>query len=311
MVRAAGPLGRVIESDGNAVTPGASYRLDGYQFGAGTNALIMLNRVAFFDDHARKLDDAGHRALLGWAAGRNLGQASGLVADVARRRASALAELRWQGLHVERLRAEPEWRLAVGLGNKANAHEIGLSLHGTYGWPLIPGTSLKGMAAAWAVTSGAAPAAVRRVLGTPRLDVPIPPSPVSGPGAGPGGGRNEGGRASMAKGTVCFLDAIPAGAPVTVAVDVLTPHVKPYYDAVAGESGKPVPPPAEYHNPVPVNFLSVRGTFAADLYGRDRDDVELAAEWLRMAGEELGAGGKTAAGYGYLTMTPVTSGDPP
>ena len=96
-----------------------------------------------------------------------------------------------------------------------------------------------------------------------------------------------------------FLDAIPAGQSVAVEADVLTPHVKPYYDGAA--TGNPVPP-AEYHNPVPLTFLTVRGAYAVDLYGPPGEDVGLAAEWLKKAGDELGAGAKTAAGYGYLSV---------
>jgi len=305
-VRAAGPLGSVIESDGSAIIPGTAYRLPGYQFRAGANALIMLNRIAFFDYRTQKLDDDGQRTLLRWAARQDLGQDAALVAAVADRRERALVQLRRQGHHVERIRAEPEWRLAVGLGNKANAHEIGLSLNGTYGWPAIPGTSLKGLAASWAVDSRAAGADVRRVLGSPRLDLPAPQASATGPASE----EENVGVPGAARGTVCFLDAIPAGVPVTVTLDVLTPHVKPYYDTAASESGKPPVPPAEYHNPVPVNFLTVSGAFAVDLHGRDRADVELAAGWLRRAGEEFGAGGKTAAGYGYLAMTAAPLKDP-
>jgi CRISPR-associated protein Cmr6 len=192
---------------------------------------------------------------------------------------------------VVRLRAEPEWRLAVGLGNKANAHEIGLSLHGTYGWPVIPGSSLKGLAASFASVSGAHAADIRRVLGAPRPGDP----------AGPAQDR-------AAQGSVRFLDAGPAGDAVTVMVDVLTPHVKPYYDAVATGS-RQIVPPAEYHNPVPVNFLTVSGAFAVDLHGAAAADVEQAADWLIAAGDELGAGAKTAAGYGYLKIVKLLSGE--
>ena len=38
---------------------------------------------------------------------------------------------------------------------------------------------------------------------------------------------------AAARGTVRFLDAIPADEPVAVEADVLTPHVKPYYDGAA------------------------------------------------------------------------------
>jgi CRISPR/Cas system CMR subunit Cmr6 (Cas7 group RAMP superfamily) len=48
-------------------------------------------------------------------------------------------------------------------------------------------------------------------------------------------------------------------------------------------------PPAEYHNPVPLMFLTVRGTYAVDLYGDNEADVALAARWLAEAGDELGA----------------------
>jgi CRISPR-associated protein Cmr6 len=285
----AGPLRQVIQVAGG--------RLDG-QVGGDSNALVLLNRVAFTDAGCGELDgERGKKALLDWARTHRLGQQQPLVAAVSARRAAALRTLAEQragttdsparsgkSISYLRLRAEPEWRLAVGLGNKANPHEIGLALHGTYGWPVIPGSALKGLAAAWAESpgSGADPADVRRVLGGPRPGERITVSSPAG------------------MGTVRFLDAVPDGEPVPVALDVLTPHVTPYYDALASED-TPVPP-AEYHNPVPVTFLTVRGGFAVDLWGTSDKDLGLAAQWLTAAGEELGAGAKTAAGYGYLTL---------
>lgn len=282
-LHAAGPLGQLFRAAGG--------HLDGPSRD-GANALVMLNRLAFFDVGARKLDEGGKRALLRWAREENLGQAAplgprtrsvGLVTAVSARRAAALCALATGPVSCLRLRAEPEWRLAVGLGDKANAHEIGLALHGTYGWPVIPGSSLKGLAAAWATGSGADPADITRVLGGPR------------PGVAGGPAR---------QGSVRFLDALPDGKPAAVEPDVQTPHVKPYYDSIATGSAKPVPP-AEYHNPVPLMFLTVRGAYAVDLYGTSGADLDLAAEWLAKAGDELGAGAKTAAGYGYLRLDRV------
>jgi CRISPR type III-B/RAMP module RAMP protein Cmr6 len=296
-IPAAGPFGQaiVLEPGHRAGDP---YRLGGrVTFGAGNNSLVMLNRIAFFDERTGKLHEDGKRELIGWACRQNLGQDRVLVADVARRREAALRALAtgrpWR--HYVRLTARPEWRLAVGLGNKANPYEIGLALHGTYGWPVIPGSALKGLAAAWATWSGENPADVWRVLGGSRTDVQYPQ--VSS-------GREE---RRAARGTVCFLDGIPAGEPVIVEADVLTPHVKPYYDGAA--AGSPVPP-AEYHNPVPVTFLTVRGDYAVDVYGSSREDVDLAAKWLAQAGDELGAGAKTAAGYGYLSVHRAARGGP-
>lgn len=285
----AGPLQRVLQVAGKRLSGAAG----------DSNALVLLNRVAFVDAGTGELDDErGKKVLLDWARTHELGQQQPLVTAVSERRAAALAALAGQQAGITdstvrsgrsvlclRLHAEPEWRLAVGLGNKASPHEIGLALHGTYGWPVIPGSALKGLAAAWAESpeSGADPADVRRVLGGPRPGERITPS------------------SSARMGTVRFLDAIPEGRPVSVALDVLTPHVKPYYDALA-TGGTPVPPPAEYHNPVPLAFLAVRGRFAVDLWGTSDKDLGLAGQWLKAAGEELGAGAKTAAGYGYLSV---------
>jgi CRISPR-associated protein Cmr6 len=269
--RAAGPLQAVISVE--------SGRLKGA--GRDASSLIVLGRIAFFDPAKDRLAEQGKRAMLRWACEHKLGQQADLVTAVATRRAAALRAMRASRSRL-RLRAEPEWRLVTGLGDKANAHEIGLALHGTYGWPVIPGSSLKGLAAAWA-RDNAPLADVQRVLGTPR----------------PGSRRD-----AATRGTVCFLDAIPAGQPAEVLADVLTPHVKPYYDRLAA-GADPLVPPAEYHNPIPVTFLTVRGRYAVDLYGTDRDDLDLAARWLTEAGDDLGAGAKTAAGYGYLRVTPA------
>lgn len=282
---AVGPLRTVIEHDDTTIKSKKGYRLS-----PGANALIVLKRVAFFDRDQGCLDEQGRQGILSWTAHTALGQDPQLIVDATARRRAALRRLARQGRSVLRLRAVPEWRLAVGLGDKANAHEIGLSLHGTYGWPVIPGTSLKGLAAAWARQCDADDATLRKVFGSPR-----PPRL----------GASRGKRQDPARGAVCFLDALPAGEVVPVAKDVLTPHVKPYYDDRMRQQPRGVPP-AEHHSPVPVHFLTVAGAFAVDLVGRDQNAVEQAAEWLTAAGDNLGAGAKTAAGYGYLTLAPLT-----
>lgn len=257
----AGPLGKALQIS----TPGSE-----------ASPLILLRRVAVVDQHGA-LDDKAELALLRWAEKSQLGQDPALIQRVAQRRTRALAELRAQGHTVVRLRAEPEWRLAVGLGNRANPHEIGMSLHGTYGWPVIPGSSLKGLAAAWAAQApGSDSGDITRIFG-----------------------------ATDDRGSVRFLDAIPDGEPASVVLDVLTPHQQPYYTSTAPKSGRTPVPPAEYHNPVPVHFLTVTGAFALDLTGRVAKEVQQAATWLIDAGDELGAGAKTTSGYGYLRISPL------
>jgi CRISPR-associated protein Cmr6 len=257
---------------------------------ADANALVLLQRVAFFDTREEKVHEGGKRALLTWARQAAMGQEGRLVQAVSARREAALRALAAnrpsRAGYVLSLRAEPEWRLVAGLGNKANPHEIGLAMHGTYGWPVIPGSALKGLAAAWAASPEAEADTddVRRIFGGPRPGEPVTTATPA------------------ARGTVRFLDAIPDQDPVSVVVDVTTPHVKPYYDRLA--KGENPLPPAEYHNPVPLAFLTVRGAFSVDLYGACDKDVSQAAQWLTRAGDELGAGAKTAAGYGYLEITP-------
>jgi CRISPR/Cas system CMR subunit Cmr6 (Cas7 group RAMP superfamily) len=256
--RALGPLGGVVAARGGTVAVPSD-----------ANALVLLRRVAFWAGDG--LDRDGETALLHWAATSGLGQDSDLVAAVSERRTRAVAACSARERRTlsawRRVLVSPEWRLVTGLGEDGNPHEIGIALHGTYGWPVIPGSTIKGAARAWAEEQGAD--AVDRVCG-------------------PRAARDDRARA----GTVHFLDALPAGAPVTVVRDVVTPHNADYH---AGGI------PGEWQNPVPNPFLAVgEGAFAIDLVGPERD-VELAAEWCRGACDDLGIGAKTAAGYGYLT----------
>lgn len=284
--KAVGPLGRVIGYDAKGIGE------EDDRFDRGANALIMLHQVVFLD-HTAAIDEQGVRALLRWASEQHLGQQPERVADVAVRRAHALAALEARGLTVVRLYAKPEWRLIVGANSHGNPNEIGITLHGTYGWPILPGSSLKGLTAAWAsgsLRSGGPRAdaeTLERIFGAPR-----PRQPDETDSRRDRAQREEG---EARRGSVRFLDALPADGPVQITVDVLTPHVQPYY-------GNPTVPPAEYHNPIPNEFLTVSGgTFAVDLVGPEAD-VRSAGDWCQEAFEELGLGAKTAAGYGYLTV---------
>ncbi len=201
---AAGPLGRAIFADGRTIKPRQGYQLD-----QGANSLIVLRRTAFVDGQAR-IDKDAVNGLLRWAEEKGLGQEPQLVSAVAERRERAVAG---SGLQSERLIVGPTWQLAAGLGERANAHEIGLLLHGTYGWPLIPGSTIKGVTRAYAVEVGVDAELVNLLLG------PEPGAPKA------------------RRGRVAFLDALPAGGPLDVARDVLTPHVQPYYADTMTDSG--------------------------------------------------------------------------
>jgi CRISPR-associated protein Cmr6 len=212
------------------------------------------------------------------------------------------------------VKVEAVSRLLVGHGN-GSATDVGLTLHRTWGVPVIPGSALKGLLAHWVeATLGPAdpsesdrlpfagvewdgrrilrgPGEVYRALfGAPEADEPVP------------------GRPNLAaRGLVTFHDALwvpdtPSGAPSPLAVDVLTVHQKPYYD----EAGRK--PPVDWADPNPVSFLSVRpGTrFLLALSGPP-DWTAFAKGLLLRALDEWGVGGKTAAGYGRLVQ--VTNDD--
>ncbi|RKN33832.1 type III-B CRISPR module RAMP protein Cmr6 [Micromonospora musae] len=308
---AAGPIGRVLWT-GDLLIRG-----HGGALGAGANPLVVLHRAAFVSGKG-VFDTTTEAAVLRWAADTGLGQEPGLLAVAARRRTRALealvrqskGRLVWQRRHVT-----PQWRMTVGVGNRLNPYEIGLSLHGTYGWPIIPGSTIKGLTRAWARECGVDrddPQRFDRIFGLPRAqttadtDAPASPPEIDG-GDSRGGG---GGGKSAVRGSVVFLDALPAGGPVSVTRDVVTPHQQPYYDDEQRLA------PGEHHQPIPSEFLVVDGgAFAIDLVGPAGvpgsgtctsatvdDDVTVASAWCAAAVDELGVGAKTSAGYGYLTV---------
>jgi CRISPR-associated protein Cmr6 len=104
-------------------------------------------------------------------------------------------------------------------------------------------------------------------------------------------------------GGVVFLDAIPP-TPPTISVDVMTPHYGKWYL----DGGKPrhdgANTPADWHNPVPVPFITARDiSLLVTLLPRPGAGIEpgVIAELLEMATRALriwGAGAKTNAGYG-------------
>jgi CRISPR-associated protein Cmr6 len=241
---------------------------------AGANALIVLNRCAVLGDN-RKLDESDQ---LAWAVRTNLGHHTDLAEAAAARRRAATASLAANpepdgvAVVVRQVALRPQTALLTGTG-EAGIRNIGLALHGTYGWPVLRGSTLKGVTHAYARDVANLSAERRHCLfGTrPNVDPGEP-------------------------GTVRFLDAVWSGPDINVDMHVLTPHVGEYYrDTTA------TVPPAEYFNPVPVNYLTVTaGTFVTALTGPG-DDVDTAFELLKRAVDDLGVGAKTAAGYGYLT----------
>lgn len=195
------------------------------------------------------------------------------------RRGGWLAPLEKDGC-AKRFRARTDWRLVVGLAGPSPL-ETNLTLHHLYGVPYLPGSGLKGLARS----------AARQDLGVDEMGKPVEIAEAFG--------------TQKAAGLVDVLDAIPIfvdGRPL-VTVDVMNPHYPDWYR----DRGKGGIKPADNENPNPVFFLTVaRGSeFEFALLCRQptvkgRSALERVEGWLRAGLSDLGAGGKTAAGYGYF-----------
>ena len=165
--------------------------------------------------------------------------------------------------------AAPKWRFLTGLGRKGPL-EVGFTFHPLYGFPIIPGSSLKGLALAYAREQHVTEAELVRVFG-----------------------------AQTGMGAAIFYDAMPSKPP-RLELDVMNPHYPKYYQGKAGK-GKP-PPPANWDSPQPIFFLTLGkdSGFEFAVGGAARAE---AADWLKGGLAQLGAGAKTSAGYGYWKVT--------
>jgi CRISPR type III-B/RAMP module RAMP protein Cmr6 len=237
-------------------------------------------------------------------------------------------------------------RVVVGLGAES-VLETSIRLHRVYGFPILPGSALKGLTRAYALweiatklgipplsykelaereqskkqtplqklekcieevetekpkrqqlleelqTDPALPTEARiRQLDIEAFDREVDPL------------RCIFGVAGQA-GKVIFFDAIPANpANLKLELDVMNPHYAPYYQGTQ--------PPADYHNPVLVFFLTIGAgsEFLFAVASRQRDLATQVQEWLKKALVEMGIGAKTVAGYGIweeCQETPATT----
>lgn len=167
---------------------------------------------------------------------------------------------------------ESQGRVLVGMGEKTPS-ENGLSLHSVYGTPILPGSSLKGVARAWCVRNlkdedgwGEDGEHILNLFG-------------SGGDLGQSGG-------------VDFLDALwVPGRKGPWAAEILTSHYAEYYKSGSSPHGM--------SDPNPVHFLAAEGLFRLVIEGPGAW-VELAMQILLKALAEDGVGAKTKVGYGRM-----------
>jgi CRISPR-associated protein Cmr6 len=178
---------------------------------------------------------------------------------------------------------ESNWHFATGLG-LPHPVENGFTWHQTLGVPFLAGSAIKGVLRAWVEFWDETDRAQRLKDWF--------------------GEQDEAGK-------LIFFDAIPV-APVRLMADIMTPHYGKWYEKgeeiqgydMSSVLGHPERLPADWHDPVPVPFLVAKqAKFLVGVAARDARAeamVATALESLVAALQWLGAGAKTAAGYGHL-----------
>lgn len=174
----------------------------------------------------------------------------------------------WNSLNSERFDMHTIGPLAMHLSRSTALENAGICLHHLYGFPLIPGSGLKGMTRAWASNAGVEIKQLEELFGS----------------------QDQAGK-------IIFYDAIPAAWP-ELSVDVVSNHHPDYY---ADKDA-----PGDWENPNPVYFLTVKAetpfAFALAKAHADVSDACLSqvSQWLQSALTWAGAGAKTNAGYGLF-----------
>jgi CRISPR-associated protein Cmr6 len=211
--------------------------------------------------------------------------------DELKRHALGLAE-RLAFLGGEYRGFETDWHFATGLGNP-HPVENGFLWHPSLGVPYLPGAAVKGLVRAW-IEQWDETERDRRVRDWFGVDPDT---------------AKKSGIPEQAGGLI-FFDALPVGQ-VWLEQDVMTPHYGKWYEEggkIADPANEPEKVPADWHDPVPVPFLVVKS--AKFVFGiaprrpKHKDQVEPALQALENALDWLGAGAKTAVGYGRMKTAP-------
>lgn len=184
---------------------------------------------------------------------------------------------------------DTDWHFVTGMGN-SHPSENGFNWHPTLGTPYIHGASVKGLLRAWLEEWCSFEKEEDRIelihqwFGRDAKAV----------------GDNDSGKA----GELIFFDAFPVEQP-KVALDIMTPHMGKWYEQ-GSEKITSESTPADWHSPVPVSFLvTEKAKFLFGIAPRiesAKSYVKEAMEHLKQALAYLGAGSKTAAGYGHMSF---------
>jgi len=222
-------------------------------------------------------------------------------------------QIRNLGFSTAPLHLKNDFRLIIGLGNES-VYENGMTLHHIYGIPYIPGSAVKGITRSWIITEafGTDEKAECRAMEDNLFTYIF----------GKGGDGDESGN----KGNVFFFDAFPTAVPA-IEPDIMNNHYQSYYDGST--------PPADWINPNPVFFLTVKnGKFCFQVgvknnttceqlktdgilkedenlrmyklpenreeFNNTNNILDIITGWVKDALGHHGIGAKTAVGYGRM-----------
>lgn len=261
------------------------------------NFNLKFNKLARFEKDKFKFFETDRRGVI-YQIRTNFSDS--FIMDIAKRFYGSIK--RFNLKFSEDLVLKPEWRMVVGLGNES-VYETSMTLHHIYGIPYILGSAIKGVVRSHIITEEfaqdgngqielkhAEERALKKqwfcdIFGCPKKSF-----------------YNE-----SRQGKIIFFDAFPLSEP-QIKVDVMNPHYGPYYSNSMGKI-----PPADYHNPNPIFFLTVEDTEfrfimginekynTADIPRWDgKRPLEVTCEYVKKALSEHGIGAKTAVGYGYM-----------
>lgn len=200
-------------------------------------------------------------------------------------------------LNAEQKVFKTNWHFVTGLG-LSHPVENGFAWHPTLGVPYLPGSGVKGLLRGWVEEwqfeegeEAERDAKIRLWFG----------------GVHDAADAETDNEVDEAAGGLIFFDAIPIEA-VTLALDTATPQRGKWYEQGGQIDGTPADAtrlPADWHSSVPIPFLVVQqASFLFQIAPRGRTpshEVNQAMEQLQFALDYLGAGAKTAAGYGHMS----------
>ena len=185
-----------------------------------------------------------------------------------------------------------QWHFVTGMGNP-HPVENGLSWHPTLGVPYLSGAAVKGMVRNWLeiweqeTSDELQKAKLLNWFGSTSKN--------------PSDNDYE-----ALTGHLIFFDAFPIESTL-MNVDIMTPHMGKWYEKgneiknIAKDADKI---PADWHDPTPISYLAVKkARFLFSIAPRNTAcDIDLAKvmEVIEKALDYVGAGAKTATGYGQM-----------